>query len=252
MSDPNPLVCFKKVSLSYGTNEVLRDVDFDIESGDPLCVVGPNGGGKTTLLKLILGLINPDAGSITVLGTTPGKALPHVGYMPQELQFDPKFPITVEEVIGMGLLKPGAMATGSDKSSDISEAMEAVGIVSHGREQFSALSGGQKQRALIARAMVSKPSLLLLDEPTANLDLTLEIKLLETLLKFHSDMKIVLVSHDLGFVSGAVKQVLCVNQHVHTHPTKSISAELIEELYGSSPRRILHSADLGHDHDHPN
>jgi len=103
---------------------------------------------------------------------------------------------------------------------------------------------------LIARAMVSKPTLLLLDEPTANLDLTLEDKLLETLLQFHPNMKIVMVSHDLGFVSGAVKQVLCVNKHVHTHPTESISAELIEELYGSSPRRILHSADLGHEHHH--
>jgi zinc transport system ATP-binding protein len=98
--------------------------------------------------------------------------------------------------------------------------------------------------------MISKPALLLLDEPTANLDLTLEDKLLETLLQFHPGMKIIMVSHDLGFVSGAVKQVLCVNKHVHTHPTESISAELIEELYGSSPRRILHSADLGHDHHH--
>ena len=251
MSDTIPLVCFKKVSLSYGPNEVLRDADFDIESGDPLCVVGPNGGGKTTLLKLILGLIKPDSGSISVLGTTPVQARPNVGYMPQMLQFDSKFPITVKEVIGIGLLRPGAMGIGrSDTSPEIAEAMVAVGIETRSDEQFSSLSGGQKQRALIARAMVSKPSLLLLDEPTANLDLTLEDKLLETLLQFHPDMKIVMVSHDLGFVSGAVKQVLCVNQSVHTHPTESISAELIEELYGSSPRRILHSADLGHDHDH--
>ena len=251
MSDTNPLVCFKNVSLSYGTNKVLEDADFDIDSGDPLCVVGPNGGGKTTLLKLILGLIKPDTGSITVLGKKPGKARSRVGYMPQLLQFDSKFPITAREVIGMGLLKPGA--TGLFHSSDLSvitEAMESVGIVRSAEEQFSALSGGQKPRALIARAMVSKPSLLLLDEPTANLDLTLEDKLLETLLQFHADMKIVMVSHDLGFVSGAVKQVLCVNKQVHTHPTESISAELVEELYGASPRRILHASDLGHDHHH--
>ena len=251
MPENDPLVCFKKVSLSYGTNEVLREADFDIESGDPLCVVGPNGGGKTTLLKLILGLIKPDSGSISVLGTTPKKARSNVGYMPQILQFDSKFPITVAEVIAMGLLESGSMRFGKHiDSASISRAMDAVRIVAKADEQFSALSGGQKQRVLIARAMVSKPTLLLLDEPTANLDLTLEDKLLETLLQFHPNMKIVMVSHDLGFVSGAVKQVLCVNNHVHTHPTESISAELIEELYGSSPRRILHSADLGHEHHH--
>lgn len=247
----NPLVCFKKVSLSYGSNRVLCDADFDIDAGEPLCVVGPNGGGKTTLLKLILGLARPDSGSITVLGTTPTKARNRVGYMPQVLQFDPKFPITVEEVIGMGLLKEKFGGFGGQKDGAvISEAMDAVGIRHRADEQFSALSGGQKQRALIARAMVSKPTLLLLDEPTANLDLTLEDKLLETLLQFHPGMKIIMVSHDLGFVSGAVKQVLCVNKHVHTHPTESISAELIEELYGTSPRRILHASDLGHDHHH--
>ena len=251
MPENDPLVCFKKVSLSYGTNEVLREADFDIESGDPLCVVGPNGGGKTTLLTLILGLIKPDSGAISVLGTTPKKARSNVGYMLQILQFDSKFPITVAEVIAMGLLESGSMRFGKHiDSASISRAMDAVRIVAKADEQFSALSGGQKQRVLIARAMVSKPTLLLLDEPTANLDLTLEDKLLETLLQFHPNMKIVMVSHDLGFVSGAVKQVLCVNKHVHTHPTESISAELIEELYGSSPRRILHSADLGHEHHH--
>ncbi len=251
MADSHPLVCFKKVSLSYGNNHVLCDADFDIEAGEPLCVVGPNGGGKTTLLKLILGLKKPDSGSITVLGSTPDKARGQVGYMPQVLEFDPKFPITVEEVIGTGMLTSrfGSLKKEVNRPQ-IQSAMDAVGIHHRADEQFSALSGGQKQRALIARAMVSKPALLLLDEPTANLDLTLEDKLLETLLQFHPEMKIVMVSHDLGFVSGAVKQVLCVNKHVHTHPTESISADLIEELYGTSPRRILHASDLGHDHHH--
>lgn len=251
MPDSSPLVCFKKVSLAYRNNQVLSEADFDIDAGEPLCVVGPNGGGKTTLLKLILGLIKPDEGQITVLGTSPEKARDRVGYMPQVLQFDPKFPITVEEVIRMGMLSTGIKGIKSkDYKELIQTAMDAVGIHHRAEEQFSALSGGQKQRALIARAMVSKPSLLLLDEPTANLDLTLENKLLETLLDFHPGMKIVMVSHDLGFVSRAVKKVLCVNKHVHTHPTESISAELIEELYGTSPRRILHASDLGHDHHH--
>jgi zinc transport system ATP-binding protein len=250
MPEAHPLVCFKEVSLSFAGTEVIKDADFDIESGDPLCVVGPNGGGKTTLLRLILGLVQPDSGSITVLGKSPRKACAMVGYMPQVLQFDSKFPITVAEVIGMGLLgRPGSLTRDQEKTF-IAEAMEAVSIGTRAEAQFATLSGGQQQRALIARAIVSKPALLLLDEPTANLDLTLEDKLLETLLQFHPTMKIVMVSHDLGFVSGAVKQVLCVNKYVHTHPTESISAELIEELYGSSPRRILHSADLGHDHHH--
>ena len=249
MSESSPLVCFKKVSLAYGDNQVLSEADFDIEAGDPLCIVGPNGGGKTTLLKLILGLVAPNQGEITVLGTTPKKARSRIGYMPQSLQYDSKFPITVEEVIAMGQLSPGFSGLGRRTDTKlIREAMDAVGIHHRADEQFSNLSGGHKQRALIARAMISKPAMLLLDEPSANLDLTLEKKLLETLLDFHPSMKIVMVSHDLGFVSRAVKQVLCVNKHVHTHPTESISAELIEELYGTSPRRILHASDLGHDH----
>lgn len=251
MADLNPLICFKNVSLTFGVNQVLCDADFDVEAGDPLCVVGPNGGGKTTLLKLILGLIKPDSGTISVLGTTPKKARPQVGYMPQSLQFDPKFPITVNEIVGMGLLKPGSSLFGNRGIGPlIAEALEVVSMDARAENQFASLSGGQKQRVLIARAIVAKPTLLLLDEPTANLDLTLEEKLLETLIRFHPDMKIIMVSHDLGFVSGAVKQVLCVNKHVHTHPTESISAELIEDLYGSSPRRILHASDLGHDHAH--
>ncbi|MDA0348398.1 MAG: metal ABC transporter ATP-binding protein [Verrucomicrobia bacterium] len=251
MHKTDPIICFKKVSLSFGKNQVLSDADFDIEAGDPLCVVGPNGGGKTTLLRLLLGLVKPDKGSITVFGTTPTKARSNIGYMPQSLHYDPKFPITVKEVVAMGLLEGGMFSGWKLRNSkSIVDALAAVGIDKLENSQYSELSGGQKQRVLIARAMVSKPALLLLDEPTANLDLTLEDKLLETLLQFHPSMKIIMVSHDLGFVSGAVTQVLCVNKHVHTHPTESISAELIEELYGSSPRRILHSADLGHDHHH--
>ena len=249
MSDP--LICFQKVSLSFGSNQVLCDADFDIDSGEPLCVVGPNGGGKTTLLKLILGLVDPDQGSITVLGKTPKKARTCIGYMPQSLQYDPKFPITVEEVVGMGLPKAGGHPfRKSNDTESIREALNAVRLTDRSTDQFTDLSGGQKQRVLIARAIVSKPSVLLLDEPTANLDLTLENKLLETLSGFHPEMKIIMVSHDLGFVSGAVKQVLCVNKRVHTHPTESISPSLIEELYGSSPRRILHASDLAHDHHH--
>ncbi|MCB1123133.1 MAG: metal ABC transporter ATP-binding protein [Verrucomicrobiae bacterium] len=249
MQATEPLVCFKNVSLAYGDNVVLQDADFDINPGEPLCVVGPNGGGKTSLLKLMLGLVKPDTGSIHVLGTTPIKARKSIGYMPQVLQFDAKFPITVAEVVAMGLL--GSQVSGEEsRAQAVAGALKAVGIEKRLGSQFASLSGGQQQRVLIARAIVSKPTLLLLDEPTANLDLTLEQKLLETLLQFHPDMKIVMVSHDLGFVSGAVKQVLCVNKQVHTHPTESISSELIGELYGSSPRRILHASDLGHDHHH--
>lgn len=249
MHPTEPLICFKNVSLAYGENVVLSGADFDVEGGEPLCVVGPNGGGKTSLLKLMLGLAKPDEGSIRILGTSPEKARKAIGYMPQVLQYDIKFPITVAEVVDMGLL--GSRLSGPKaRTGAIEDALQAMGMRERIGDQFPSLSGGQQQRVLIARAMVSKPALLLLDEPTANLDLTLERKLLETLLEFHPDMKIIMVSHDLGFVSGAVKQVLCVNMQVHMHPTESISPDLIEALYGSSPRRILHASDLGHDHHH--
>ncbi len=246
-----PLICFQKVSKSFGNTEVLIEADFDIETGEPLCIVGPNGGGKTTLLKLILGLEEPDVGSIMVMGDSPRKSRGQIGYMPQYLQFNAKFPITVQEVVEMGLTtskKPNLSK--NEYENSINNALTAVEMSEFADRQFSTLSGGQKQRVLIARAIVSKPSILLLDEPTANLDLTLEDRLLETLNKFHPAMKIIMVSHDLGFVSGAVKQVLCVNRQVHTHPTESISAALIEELYGSSPRRIIHGHDLEHGHHH--
>lgn len=217
-----------------------------------MCVVGPNGGGKTTVLKLILGLETPDSGTIKVLGKSPGKARQEIGYMPQSIRFDPKFPITVNEVVAMGLLKPFQL--GFWKKPDINkirESLEAVNLTNRGNDQFANLSGGQRQRVLIARAIVSKPSLLLLDEPTANLDLTLESQLLETLQGFHNDMTIVMVSHDLGFVSESVKEVLCVNRTIHSHTTESISPKLVEELYGTNPRRVLHNTDLTHTHDHP-
>ena len=246
-----PLICFQKVFKSFGDTEVLNEADFDIETGEPLCIVGPNGGGKTTLLKLILGLEEPDAGSILVMGDSPRKSRGEMGYMPQFLQFNAKFPITVQEVVEIGLTTSRKLNLSiNEYKNSISSALTAVEMPDFANQQFSTLSGGQKQRVLIARAIVSKPSILLLDEPTANLDLTLEDRLLETLNKFHPKMKIIMVSHDLGFVSGAVKQVLCVNRQVHTHPTESISSELIEELYGSSPRRIIHGHDLEHDHRH--
>ncbi len=247
----NSILTFENVNFTYGEIPVIIDASFCLHAGKPMCVVGPNGGGKTTLLKLILGITQPDSGTIKILGKSPMKARQDIGYMPQSIRFDPKFPITVDEVVGMGLMKPWQLGFWNKPDTDqIKEALEAVNLTHRGNEQFANLSGGQRQRVLIARAIVSKPKLLLLDEPTANLDLTLESQLLETLQDFHPDMTIIMVSHDLGFVSETVEEVLCVNRTIHSHTTESISPELIEELYGTSPRRVLHHTDLTHTHGH--
>jgi len=249
MSTPTPAVRFDRVRFSYGPNEVIHESSFELKAGAPLCIVGPNGGGKTTVLRLILGLLKPLSGSIEVLGKSPQQARSEIGYMPQALHFDPKFPITVYEVVEMGLLDQRWFGPRpKDRKQRITEALEAVNMQDGMTKPFANLSGGQRQRVLIARALVSRPALLLMDEPTANLDMTLESRLLETVQQFRKDMTILMVSHDLAFVSEFVKTVLCVNRHVHTHPTESISPEMVNHLYGSHPRRVLHETDLPSSH----
>jgi len=240
-----PVVEIEGLNFSYGGAPVLLDVNLRINPLDSTCVVGPNGGGKSTLIKLILGLLTPDAGAVRLLGGMPKNTRNQIGYVPQYADFDPLFPVTVLDVALMGRLAsrpwgwPRLRYSRADREAAFAALIE-MGLGHLAGEAFAELSGGQRQRVLIARALVSASRMLILDEPTANIDAQVEGDLFEILERLNRQMAIVLVTHDLGFASQFFKSVICVNQRVHVHPTSAISGEVIQELYGGDLSMIRH------------
>jgi zinc transport system ATP-binding protein len=237
-----PVVQLEGVGFSYEGVPVLKDVDLTVTEGDFVSIVGPNGGGKTTLLKIILGLVKASRGSVRVFGAPPVKARPRIGYMAQHSTFDFLFPVNVLDVVLMGCLGnvPGlGFYRPKDRKAAL-RALDRMEMEAFRNRPFSRLSGGQRQRVLLARALVSEPELLLLDEPTANVDAAIEMELFEILSELNRNMTIMLVTHDLGFVSSYVKSVICVNRRLAIHPTNSITGEMIHQLYGGNVRMVRH------------
>jgi len=236
------VITLEKVSFSYNDLPALEDVTLTVHERDFISIVGPNAGGKTTLLKLILGLLKPSSGTIRVFGQPPGKVRSRIGYMPQHASLDPLFPVSVLDVVLMGRLGNGkdlGFYRRADKEA-AADALRNVELYEIRNCSFSDLSGGQRQRVLIARALVSDPELLLLDEPTANVDAVVETELYEILNKLNEKMTVALVTHDLGFVSRYVKSVACVNRRVVVHPTSEITGEMINEIYGCDVHMVRH------------
>lgn len=232
----------KGVSFSYGDMPVLQDVNLSIHDMDFVSIVGPNGGGKTTLMKLLIGLLQPQEGTVQVYGLTPQRARGRIGYMPQQSQLDAQFPVCVMDVAMMGRLgisRAIGPFTREDRAVTL-DALGEVGLADLARRPFSALSGGQRQRVLIARALTCQPDILLLDEPTASLDLRVQDDLYELLGRLSEKLTVVLVSHDVGFVSKFVKTVICVNRTVHLHSSGDLSKEAIIQLYGRDVRLLHH------------
>lgn len=241
-----PIVEIRGVSFSYGGSPVLQDVNISLVENEFTSVVGPNGGGKTTLLKLILGLIKPTEGSIRVFGGSPRDGRSRIGYMPQDTQLDPKFPITVRDVVLMGSLGNGHRS-GRVRKCDHDTAASALANVSMAEyidHPFSALSGGQRRRVLIARALSCEPDLLLLDEPMVNLDLLMEQELYEILRQLSKKVTVAMVSHDLAFVSKFVERVVCVNRTVAAHATAAIDGAVFSQMYGQDIKMVLHDRHL--------
>lgn len=236
----------RDVDFSYGGHLVLKDIQLIIERGDFLGIIGPNGGGKTTLLKLILGLLAPHRGEVRVFGSPPKRATQKMGYVPQHTLFDPSFPITVMGVVLMGLLKPSHLGVWYSQKEKMAAmvAMEATGVEDLSSMHFGHLSGGQRQRALIARALVSHPDILLLDEPTASVDHQLEDDIYSLLKEINLETTILLVSHDLGVISTCVNKVACVNQRLVVHPTSQLDRERVEEIYGRPVTIIEHECQI--------
>ncbi|MFH1115200.1 MAG: ATP-binding cassette domain-containing protein [Pseudomonadota bacterium] len=238
----HPAIVLENVSFSYNRHPVIENASLALHEHQLAAIVGPNGGGKTTLLKLVLGLLTPSSGSVRVLGKPAKEAGPLVGYMPQHAHLDPKFPICVMDVVLMGRIGhslPFWSYSKTDKAV-AERLLRDLHMWEYRKTHFSELSGGQRQRVLIARALAAEPELLLLDEPTAGLDFVFESELSGILVGLSDRLTVVLVSHDLGFVSKYVDAVVCVNRKVLMHPTSEVTGTVVNELYGGSVKMVRH------------
>ena len=241
-----PVIQLQDVSFYYGDIPVLTDVSLSIGTSRVISVVGPNGGGKTTLLKLILGLLRPTSGTVRVFGAAPKDARRRIGYTPQYMHYDPQFPVSVRDVVLMGRVERHHFGRYSRADRDAARtALEEVELEGLAGRGFDALSGGQRQRVLIARALAGEPELLLLDEPTSNMDVLIENRLFDILSRLKERMTILLVSHDLGFVSERVEEVICVNRRVVMHPTSDVTGQVIQDVYGADIRMVRHDHETG-------
>lgn len=242
MSHAEPIIELADVSFRYqADNPVIEHASLVVRAGQSGCIVGPNGGGKSTLLKLMLGLLTPDRGSIRIFGTEPAAARSRIGYMPQYHQLDAAFPASVLDVTLMGRLTPRTVF--SYRRRDRNAAMDALaelGIADLADHSFSGLSGGQRQRVLIARALAGEPELLLLDEPTANIDPGAEEQFYATLERLRKKMTVITVSHDLGFVNRETDLVICVNRQVLLHQAAEFTARTADEIYHHHVNMIKH------------
>ncbi len=220
------LISLKGLSVAYDGEEILSDVDLDIYSDDFLAIIGPNGGGQTTLVKAILGLVE-SSGTIEYAEELRRKRELLIGYMPQINQFDRRFPITISEVILSGLLnsRRWQIRYNAEERQRCSALLEIMCITEVANSQIGEVSGGQLQRALLARAVIAEPKLLILDEPTNYVDSLFEGEMYSILQRLNSRMAIVMVSHDIGTVSSFVKEIVCVNGSVHRHESNIITEE---------------------------
>lgn len=252
----NKLVEIRSLSAGYAEDLILRNINLDVYENDFIGVIGPNGGGKTTLLKVIIGLLKPAGGHVHVVNS--GNNPHFFGYLPQVSNIDKRFPISVEEVVMSGLFPAGSKGSaGKNEARDrVHRMLEIAGIRHMASRVIGALSGGQMQRVLLARAVVAEPSLLILDEPDTFVDNNFERDLYELLKELNQRMAILMVSHDLGIISSYVKTLACVNRGLHYHPSNIISKEVLDSYncpidlitHGDLPHRVLHDHEHTHEH----
>jgi zinc transport system ATP-binding protein len=236
------VVKLTNVWMRYDGTTVLEDINLSVRSGDFLGLIGPNGGGKTTLLKLMLGLITPSRGEVNIMGEPPEKGRKRVGYVPQYSLFDRDFPINVMEVVLTGRLSHARRFRwyGRADREDAAEALRAVDMLDFKDRQIGMLSGGQQQRVFVARALVGEPGLLLLDEPMSNVDAPMQEDFYELLDRLKQRMPIVLVSHDISAVSVYVDKIACLNRKLFYHESKELTPEDLEEAYMCPIQMIAH------------
>ncbi len=245
-----PLVHLESASTGYHADTVLRDVDFSVYPEDFIGIIGPNGGGKTTMIKLILGLQPLFSGK---LHFPAGR--PRMGYLPQASQVDRSFPITVKELVssGMKTRKAWVPFLSASQKSRLASMLGEAGLSGYAGKPIGELSGGQLQKALLCRALIDEPQLLILDEPNTHVDKQFEQELYQWLQELNKSMAILLVSHDIGTISPIIKSIACVNETLHYHPSNQLSEEVLKVYncpvdviaHGPVPHRVLKS----HDHE---
>jgi len=237
-------VHIENLSVYYGQTPALTDVSMDVEDGDFIGIMGPNGGGKSTLLKAILGLIPITKGSMQIYGQEYGKKNEVlIGYVPQFASMDKNFPISCFEVVLSGCMKRGLhpFFQFTNKDKDIAcEKIERVGIGKLANKQIGELSGGEFQKMLIARALAVNPKLLLLDEPTASVDARSKEQIYDLLGELNNEMTIMLVTHDLSAVSTKVRSLACLNGSLVYHGVPEINDNIVAKLYGCPVDLIAH------------
>ncbi len=239
-----PAIEVSDVCFAYGGQEVLHNVSFRIARNALVAVVGPNGGGKTTLLKLLLGELEPRYGTIRVLGGAPAATRVRIGYVPQTVPFDPRFPVSVREAVLMGRVAKSRFGHyGPPDHTAARDALARVGLADFERRSFAELSGGERQRVLIAQALAGGSELLLLDEPVANVDPEHTSRLYELFKALTSDVTVMMVSHNLSVVTGHATHVLCVNRMAGLHAIGEVASSTFTEAFGGSLTTIRHDAD---------
>lgn len=231
----------KDLHFSYNGRQVLKNINLRLERGCFTALIGPNGGGKTTLLKIMLGLLKPDLGSVTVLEKTPKQVSRQLGYVPQEIGINRDFPISVLDVVLMGRIRSSggwSRHSAQDKAA-AREVLERLDMWEFRKRRIGELSGGQRQRVFIARALVSDPEILFLDEPTANVDSSHQNDFYRLLRELNSRVSIVIVNHDLMVISSQVKSVACVNRTLHYHNGAEITEDMIR-MYACPVELVAH------------
>ena len=234
------IIEIKDLDFAYNGEAVLEDVNFSVRPKDFIAIIGPNGGGKTTLLKLMLGLLAPAKGTVRVDGKSPQEASPCIGYVPQNVHANHSFPITAIDVVLMGKLEPKnrlARRSAANRREAMA-ALERMEMEAHADKKIGMLSGGQRQRVFIARALVARPKILMLDEPTASIDTKGQADFYRFLKELNQDMTVLVVSHDLLVVSRYVKSVACVNRKLHYHNQAEITGEMLETMYACTVEEV--------------
>ena len=238
----NAVASLENVWVQYESVVALENVNFLLKPLDFVSIMGPNGGGKTSLLKLLLGLVKPLRGTVRVLGKAPEQSRSEIGYVPQQTTLDKTFPINVWDVTLMGRLgrTPVFKKYTAEDREIVADALQKVKMYDLRDRQIGKLSGGQQQRVLIARALVANPKLLLLDEPTASVDSEIRREMYELLGELNQQITIVMVSHDIGVISSYVKTIACLNRKLIYHDEKDITPEMLAETYQCPVDLIAH------------
>jgi len=238
----NPVIELRNVSVRYGESAALDDINLTVSRHDFLGIIGPNGGGKSSLLKVILGLVTPVSAVVRVLGESPEQSRHLVGYVAQRPSFDRDFPASVWDVVLMGRCRMKGLFKRYD-AADFAAAEDALARVGMGdfrRRQIGRLSGGEQQRVFIARALVGEPQLLLLDEPLSSVDPATQTSLYELLADLRHSVTIVMVSHDIGAVSVHVDSIACLNRKLFHHGSRELTPETLEATYQCPVQLIAH------------